>query len=155
VPEVLLLDEPTAHLDPQDARMVEALLSDTGAASRSCSPLTCLVFSAVVFPATENDEGLWTVCETAFWFGGGFASACGRVLCVHRRVTVHTLTLAVPRPAPSSSRVAARTGPELEMVANHGLCLMRQILWTMTPAGAEIRVTCARHAIVNSRSTAS
>jgi hypothetical protein len=26
------------------------------------------------------------------------------------------------------------TGSELEIVANHGLCLMRQILWTMTPA---------------------
>ena len=27
-PEVLRLDEPTAHLDPQNARMVEALLSE-------------------------------------------------------------------------------------------------------------------------------
>jgi hypothetical protein len=25
------------------------------------------------------------------------------------------------------------------IVANYGLCLMRQILWTMTPAAAEIR----------------
>src|ERR1700681_2432651 len=42
-------------------------------------------------------------------------------------------------PSPGSSRVAARTGSELEIVANQGLCLMRQILWTMTPAAAEFR----------------
>ena len=68
------------------------------------------------------------MCETAFWFGAVLQAPVG-AFCASRA------------PAPSGSRVAARAGSELEIVANHGLCLMRQILLTMTPAAAEIRVT--------------
>jgi hypothetical protein len=60
-----------------------------------------------------------------------------------RRVAVHTRHVG----GPNHLRQVAAASPleldsELEIVACHGLCLMRQIPWTMTPATAEIRVTC-------------
>jgi hypothetical protein len=73
----------------------------------------------------------------------GFASACGRVLGVDCGSPSTSLKVGCPE----HLRQAATVSPleldsELEIVAKHGLCLMRQNLWMVTPAAAEIPVTC-------------
>jgi hypothetical protein len=81
--------------------------------------------------------------RTAFLFGGVLQAPVGRVLCVDCGSPSTSLKFGCPE----HLRQAATVSPleldsELEIVANHGLCLMRQNLWMVTPAASEIRVTC-------------
>jgi hypothetical protein len=94
------------------------------------------------FPATETMKGCGRCAKPRSGSGRFCKPLWGRSVRPQGRHRPHPSRWRSRAPAPSSNRVAARTGSELEIVANHGVCLMRQILWTMTPAAAEIPVTC-------------